>query len=134
MHGGQRAPTSQNDITGGRSHRAELHRLRVQQLRGEAGAVVQQHDAVAELIDHIKIRSAVIVGVEPREGLEILRGCWSTVLDPMCYSEDDPRNSRVVIDACKPFKRRDTFPLMVRNSKELDQRILAKFKDVLPKR
>ena len=51
----------------------------------------------------------------------------------MCYSPDDPRNARVVIDACKPFGRRGTFPVVVRNSQELDQRILAKFKDVLPK-
>jgi len=70
---------------------------------------------------------------EPREGLEILRGCWSTALDPMAYSATDPRNARVVIDACTPFGRRDTFPQVVRPSAELDQRILAKFKDVLPK-
>ena len=58
----------------------------------------------------------------------------TTILDPMCYGPDDPRNARVVIDACKPYTRRDTFPVMVRNSKELDARIIAKFKDVLPKR
>jgi hypothetical protein len=56
------------------------------------------------------------------------------VLDPMAYGPDDPRNARVVIDACKPFGRRDTFPLVVRNSAALDERIIAKFKDVLPKR
>jgi 4-hydroxy-3-polyprenylbenzoate decarboxylase len=83
--------------------------------------------------DMNKVMWAMSTRFEPREGLEILRGCWSTVLDPMCYGEDDPRNARVVIDACKPFKRRDTFPTVVRNSKELDQRIIAKFKDVLPK-
>jgi 3-polyprenyl-4-hydroxybenzoate decarboxylase len=51
----------------------------------------------------------------------------------MSYSPTDPRNARVVIDACKPWGRRDTFPQVVRSSPELDQRILAKFKDVLPK-
>jgi len=51
----------------------------------------------------------------------------------MVYGATDPRNSRVVIDACTPFLRRDTFPRVVRTSAELDQRILAKFKDVLPK-
>ena len=65
--------------------------------------------------------------------MEVLRGCWSTVLDPMCYGPNDPRNARVVIDACTPFGRRDSFPMVVRNSKELDAHILAKFKDVLPK-
>jgi UbiD family decarboxylase len=76
---------------------------------------------------------AMCTRFEPREGLEILRGCWSTSLDPMAYSPTDPRNARVVIDACKPWSRRDTFPQVVRSSPELDQRILAKFKDVLPK-
>jgi len=41
----------------------------------------------------------------------------------MAYGPDDPRNARVVIDACKPFNRRDSFPLVVRPSKELDERI-----------
>ena len=52
----------------------------------------------------------------------MLRGCWSTALDPMAYSDDDPRNARIVIDACKPWNRRDTFPLVVRSEQELDER------------
>jgi 3-polyprenyl-4-hydroxybenzoate decarboxylase len=76
---------------------------------------------------------AMCTRMEPREGIEILRGCWSTALDPMSYAPDDPRNARVVIDACKPFTRRDSFPMEVRNSEALDERIIEKFKDVLPK-
>ena len=53
--------------------------------------------------------------------MEILHGCWSTVLDPMVYSENDRRNARVVIDACMPWSRRDTFPPVVRNSQALDE-------------
>jgi 4-hydroxy-3-polyprenylbenzoate decarboxylase len=70
---------------------------------------------------------------EPREGLEILRGCWSTVLDPMAYATDDPRNARIVIDACKPWSRRGTFPKVARSSKELDDKIRAKWAHVLPR-
>jgi hypothetical protein len=52
----------------------------------------------------------------------------------MCYdSETDRRNARVVIDACKPFARRDTFPVVARSSKELDARIQAKWAADLPK-
>ena len=82
--------------------------------------------------DMNKVMWAMCTRFDPREGIEILRGCWSTSLDPMAYAHDDPRNARVVIDATKPFNRRDTFPVVVRNSKELDARIMAKFKDVLP--
>jgi 4-hydroxy-3-polyprenylbenzoate decarboxylase len=65
--------------------------------------------------------------------METLRGCWSTVLDPMAYGTDDPRNARVVIDACKPFKRRDTFPIVVRATQEVEDLVRDKFSDVLPK-
>ena len=70
---------------------------------------------------------------DPKDGVEVLNGCWSTHLDPMSYSHEDPRNSRVVVDACIPYRRKDTFPIVARNSKELDERIFEKFGDVLPK-
>jgi UbiD family decarboxylase len=76
---------------------------------------------------------AMCTRFEPREGLEILRGCWSTALDPMAYEPDDPRNSRVVIDACKPFRRRADFPRVARSSPELDERIRAKWSHILPR-
>jgi UbiD family decarboxylase len=76
---------------------------------------------------------AMCTRFEPREGIEILRGCWSTVLDPMVYDASDPRNARVVIDACKPWNRRDDFPRVARSSRELDERIRAKWGHVLPR-
>ena len=51
----------------------------------------------------------------------------------MAYAPDDPRNARVVIDACRPWSRRDTFPIEARSSKELDELIRAKFGKDLPK-
>jgi UbiD family decarboxylase len=76
---------------------------------------------------------AMCTRMEPREGIEILRGCWSTVLDPMAYGSDDPRNARMVIDACRPWSRRDTFPIVARSSKQLDADIRAKWAHVLPR-
>ena len=69
---------------------------------------------------------------DPKDGVDILNGCWSTHLDPMSYSHEDPRNSRVVVDACKPFKRRETFPIVARNSEALEKRIREKFGNLLP--
>ena len=69
---------------------------------------------------------------DPREDMEVLRGNWSTHLDPMVYSHDDRRNARVVIDACIPWARKDTFPVVARSSRELDARIRAKWGDFLP--
>ena len=76
---------------------------------------------------------AMCTRFDPREGMEVIRGCWSTHLDPMVYDHDDRRNARVIVDACKPFNRRDTFPIVARSSKALDERIKAKWKHVLPK-
>ncbi|MEE8332682.1 MAG: UbiD family decarboxylase [Alphaproteobacteria bacterium] len=75
---------------------------------------------------------AMCTRCDPRDGVDVLNGCWSTHLDPMSYSYEDPRNSRVVVDACKPFRRRDTFPVVARASHELDEKIRAKFGDLLP--
>jgi hypothetical protein len=51
----------------------------------------------------------------------------------MAYGDRDPRNARVVIDACRPFGRRDTFPREVRASKEVEDLVRGKFGDKLPK-
>ena len=76
---------------------------------------------------------AMCTRCDPREDVDIVNGCWSTHLDPMCYDGDtDRRNSRVVIDACKPFRRRDTFPVVARSSRELDAVIKAKWGADLP--
>jgi hypothetical protein len=39
----------------------------------------------------------------------------------------------VVIDACIPFNRKKTFPIVARSSQELDARIRAKWGKDLPK-
>ncbi len=76
---------------------------------------------------------AMCTRFDPREGMETLRGCWSTHLDPMCYDgEADRRNARVVIDACKPWSRRDGFPAVARSSQALDRRIAEKWAHLLP--
>src|SRR6266702_4596091 len=98
-----------------------------------ANRVVVVVDDDIDPADMDQVVWAMCTRMDPREGIETLRGCWSTVLDPMAYSTEDPRNARVVIDACLPWNRRDTFPQTVRPSAELDRHILEKFKDVLPK-
>ena len=76
---------------------------------------------------------AMCTRFDPRDDVDIINGCWSTHLDPMCYDDEtDRRNSRMVIDACRPFRRRDTFPAVARSSKELDERIRARYAEHLP--
>jgi 4-hydroxy-3-polyprenylbenzoate decarboxylase len=71
--------------------------------------------------------------VDTREDIDIIEGGWSSALDPMCYDgDDDRRNGRIVINACRPWKRKDTFPIIARSSKALDERIRAKWAHALP--
>jgi 3-polyprenyl-4-hydroxybenzoate decarboxylase len=77
---------------------------------------------------------AMCTRCDPGEDLDVIRGGWSSALDPMCYDGDtDRRNTRVVIDACKPFRRLKSFPIVARASRELDDRIRAKWGKDLPK-
>src|SRR5581483_5797997 len=98
-----------------------------------ANRVVVVVDDDIDPADMDKVIWAMCTRFDPREGMETLRGCWSTALDPMAYASDDPRNARIVIDACKPFKRRDTFPVVVRVSKDVEDQVRGKFSNVLPK-
>ena len=76
---------------------------------------------------------AMSTRVDTREDIDIIEGGWSSALDPMCYDGDtDRRNGRVIIDATKPFRRKDTFPIVARSSKALDQRIMEKWAKDLP--
>ncbi len=77
---------------------------------------------------------AMCTRCDPRDQVDIIHGGWSSALDPMCYdTETDRRNSRVVIDACIPFRRKKTFPAIARSSKALDDRLRAKWARDLPK-
>ncbi len=76
---------------------------------------------------------AICTRCDPREGVEILKGCWSTSLDPMAYPPDQRNlNARMVIDACKPWNRVKEWPATVRSSKGLDDQLRAKFPDLMP--
>lgn len=66
-------------------------------------------------------------------GITTLTNAWSTPLDPMAYPADKPSfNSRLVIDACKPWHRRSTFPMTVEPTAAYKAEIIAKWSDVLP--
>jgi 3-polyprenyl-4-hydroxybenzoate decarboxylase len=78
---------------------------------------------------------ALCTRTDPREDVEILKRCWSTRLDPMSYP-DGARvlNSRMVIDACRPWERLDTFPAVVTPSAELKHKVMKKWTDLFPTR
>jgi UbiD family decarboxylase len=53
---------------------------------------------------------AVSTRCEPAEDIEIMRKTWGSKVDPLLTNHAVPYTSRVVIDACIPFERKNTFP------------------------
>ncbi|NNN20111.1 MAG: UbiD family decarboxylase, partial [Acidimicrobiaceae bacterium] len=47
---------------------------------------------------------------DPATDFEIIHRTWGSKLDPMLAPGLPPYNNRVVIDACRPFERKATFP------------------------
>ncbi|HWP35478.1 MAG TPA: UbiD family decarboxylase [Thermodesulfobacteriota bacterium] len=71
--------------------------------------------------------------VDPAVDIEIVQRCWSTSLDPMSYPRDNPVfNNRVVIDACRPWDRRDSFPKVVEASPQRKREVIEKWRHLLP--
>ncbi len=80
-----------------------------------------------------KVVWAICTRCDPKDDVEILKGCWSTHLDPMAYGKNHNLNSRMVIDACIPWDRRDEWPATVQNSAQLEEKLKARFADAIPK-
>jgi UbiD family decarboxylase len=57
---------------------------------------------------------AVTTRCEPSEAVDIIRGGWSSSLDPRLLPADREKgqtsNSKMIIDACKPFAWKDSYP------------------------
>jgi 4-hydroxy-3-polyprenylbenzoate decarboxylase len=65
---------------------------------------------------------------DPKRDMTILDRCWSSRLDTM-VTGDALYNSRVVIDACIPYERLDTFPRVAQTSRELAADVRKRFPD-----
>ncbi len=73
---------------------------------------------------------AMCTRCDPGEDIDFIRGAWSGPLDPR-IPKGATRNSRAVIDACRPFEMLKDFPPVVRSSPELRARVQAKFAKLL---
>ncbi len=67
---------------------------------------------------------------DPKSRTTLLDNCWSSRLDTMVTDYTKLTNSRMVIDACKPYERYDSFPPVAQTSKELATEIRAKYGDL----
>ena len=71
---------------------------------------------------------------EPETSIDIIRGCWTGLTDPILSPEkrrlDIRHHSVGVILACKPYSWIKEFPSSIESSPELRQRIKAKWKEL----
>jgi UbiD family decarboxylase len=79
---------------------------------------------------------AMMTRVDPPTNIDILDGCWSTPLDPRMPPDKreskDHTNGRAIFYAVRPFEWKDRFPKVSRSSRELRERVIAKFRNVIP--
>jgi UbiD family decarboxylase len=74
---------------------------------------------------------ALLTRSDPDSSIDIIRGAWSTPLDPRIppdkRAQKDFTNSRAVIDACRPYHWRDQFAKVNMPSPEDSRRAMEKF-------
>jgi 4-hydroxy-3-polyprenylbenzoate decarboxylase len=75
---------------------------------------------------------AMCTRCDPAEDIDLTRRTWSGPLDPR-LPKGVPRNSRAIVDACRPYEMRGDFPPVVRSSAELREQVLRKFEHQLRK-
>ena len=74
---------------------------------------------------------AVCTRTEPADDIEIMRKTWGSRVDPLRDRGAPPFNTRAVIDACRPWSRLDEFPVVAEASRELIDRVTARWPNVL---
>lgn len=74
---------------------------------------------------------AVCTRTEPGRDIDVLRYTWGSRVDPLREPGAPPYNTRAVIDACRPFERLAGFPRVAESSRELRDRVTAKWPDLL---
>jgi UbiD family decarboxylase len=88
-------------------------------------------DEDVDVTDTNQVLWATLTRCDPVEDLEILRKNWSTHLDPLAYPvEGKFFNNRMILDACRSFERKNTFPPVVECSDEAKQQVKTKWPDL----
>ena len=69
---------------------------------------------------------------DPASGIDIIRRAPSNPLDPLIKKPTNAYfSSRAIIDACRPYEWRNEFPKSVVVSKDLEDKVRAKWPNLL---
>ncbi|HYN12971.1 MAG TPA: UbiD family decarboxylase [Burkholderiales bacterium] len=101
------------------------------------GAYMSRYSVVVdEDIDPANLQEvmwAVATRTDPAIDIDIIQRGMGSKNDPMfvAYRYDAPLSSKAIIDACRPWEHLDEFPPVAEASKELQDKIRAKWRDLL---
>jgi len=101
------------------------------------GAYMSRYSVVVdEDIDPSNLQEvmwAVATRTDPAVDIDIIRRGVGSKNDPMfvAYRYEAPLSSKAVIDACRPYDHLDTFPEVAEVSKALEEKVRAKWRDLL---
>jgi UbiD family decarboxylase len=73
---------------------------------------------------------AVCTRMDPAEDIEVMRNTWGSRVDPLREPGALPINSRAIVDACRPWARRDSFPKVAESSRELLAGVAARWPEL----
>jgi len=95
------------------------------------GRIVVTVDDDVDPSNLAEVMWAIATRCEPAEQVDIVRKAWTSALDPRISAEDRARgeisHSKMIIDACRPFGWRDTFPKVSALSPERERAIRGKW-------
>ena len=99
----------------------------------QAGRYTVVVDEDIDPTDLEEVMWAVATRSDPERDIDILRRTWGGPVDPLAERYPNQRlyTSRAIIDACRPYEKRDAFPPVAEPSPELRAQVLAKWRDLL---
>jgi len=86
-------------------------------------------DEDVDSFDTDNVLWAIATRCDPATDLVILDRCWSSNLDPLVTPGEPTFNSRVIVDACRPWEKLDTFPKVTERTPEYKAEIIEKWGD-----
>lgn len=72
-----------------------------------------------DVTDLNEVMWAVVTRTDPETAYDIIYRAWSGPLDPAIAPDKKGFNSRLIIDACRPWEWRDQFPPAIGPSPEV---------------
>ncbi|MBI4526768.1 MAG: UbiD family decarboxylase [Deltaproteobacteria bacterium] len=97
---------------------------------GYMGRYVVVVDDDVNIFDSDDVIWAICTRSDPQQSIDIVRRCWSGPLDPMLPAGAAGLNSRAIIDATRPYERKD-FPRVTGMSPELKKKMAQKWEKLL---